>query len=78
MELLGESLCNLRCRCGHEGDFMDFCQTPISGDLPSGQYQYSACHRSWTYRATGPSRIGWSGMVIPPDIRPVELPPVLC
>ncbi|MDB6078806.1 MAG: hypothetical protein JWO82_2553 [Akkermansiaceae bacterium] len=77
MNPLGESLCNIRCRCGHEGDFMDFCRRPVSGDLPPGQYQCPVCHRAWTYRPTGPPHIGWSGLVIPAPVAEVELPPLL-
>lgn len=77
MTTFGPSLCNLRCRCGHEADFDHFCRTPVSGDLPPGHHQCPACRRAWTYRPTGPSSVGWSGLVIPPPVEAVELPPLL-
>jgi len=65
---LGESYCNLICKCGHEADYDEFCRTPIRGELPKGHHQCPRCHRAWTLVTKGKATLGWSGMVLPPDL----------
>jgi len=69
----GPSLCNIECgTCGHSADFETFTGTPISGDLPRGQYQCPKCTAAWRIERHGKAKIGWSGMIIPPDL--VQVP----
>ena len=69
---LGENMFNIRCKCGHVNDFMAFRLTPIGGELPSGHYQCPKCGKAWSIQMEGKARVGWSGMVIPPQNRVVE------
>ena len=71
--LVGPSMCSITCPCGYEGDFLEFRETPVGGELPRDHYQCPTCRRAWAI-VTGPSRIGWSGMVLPGKTRLVEIP----
>ena len=73
---LGPSMMNVKCRCGHEADYMEFRATPISGELPSGHMQCPTCRRAWTVQR-GKPRVGWSGMILPGESQIVELNPTL-
>lgn len=65
---------NIRCKCGHEADYEDFQSTPVSGELPRGEFQCPACRRAWTVKTITPPKIGWSGMVLPGKTAVVEIP----
>lgn len=71
--LVGPSMCSITCPCGYEGDFLEFRETPVGGELPRDHYQCPKCRRAWAVE-TGSSRIGWSGMVLPGKTRLVEIP----
>lgn len=40
----------LKCECGHSADLIEFCRTPIGGELPPGQFQCPGCGRAWRRR----------------------------
>ncbi len=45
--MITDSLCAIRCGCGHEADYMEFVTTPLGLELPPGHYQCRACRRAW-------------------------------
>jgi hypothetical protein len=65
---------NITCKCGHEADFDEFRRTPVTGELPAGEYQCPKCRRAWTLRMVTPCTVGWSGMILPGKSAVVEIP----
>ena len=73
-----ESYVAMTCgRCGYEADFLDFCHTPINGELPRGTHQCPACKRAWSMEKIEPDRRYASGLVIPGKRRAVEIPSIM-
>ncbi len=47
----GPSFLNITCgHCGHTADAAEFMNTPVCGELPSGQFQCPKCKRAWQRR----------------------------
>jgi hypothetical protein len=78
MTTISESYVMLECgKCGHESDFMDFCSTPITGDLPRGTYQCPSCKNAWRMEKFEEGQFLDGGLYIPPGCRPVAVPTIL-
>lgn len=74
---VGESYCNIICPCGHEADISEFCHTPINGPLPKNHFQCPECSHAWSLQTVGTATRGWSGMIIPPDLKTIPTSPFL-
>ncbi len=78
MIAIPESMMLLKCgKCGHEADFFDFCQTPITGELPKGTHQCPVCKRAWRMEKVEEDRHYASGLFIPGKRAAVEIPTIL-
>ena len=64
-------------KCGHEADFFDFCQTPITGDLPKDTHQCPKCKGAWKMEKIEEGRWLDGGLYIPPKRRAVAIPTIL-
>lgn len=78
MITIADSMVSLTCsKCGHTADFLEFCRTPITGELPAGTHQCPACRRAWRMEAITEGRWTSSGLYIPPGRRSVTIPTIL-
>lgn len=68
------SYLSITCRCGHTADFDEFTRTPISGNLPRGQYQCPACHYAWRMSPQDTGTYYESGLYIPPTVKAEAVP----
>lgn len=78
MITIPESYMLLTCaQCGHTDDFMLFCFTPITGELPSGTHQCPACKKAWRMEVVEPGKLFDSGYYIPPKRKAFQIPTIL-
>lgn len=77
MTIIGESYCNLTCRCGHTADLDEFKRTPINGELPADTFQCPACRRAWRMVVVKESRWLEGGLYIPPGRQAQTIPTIL-
>jgi hypothetical protein len=67
MTMICESYITMTCgQCGHQDDFLNFCHTPITGDLPRGTHQCPSCQKAWIMEPQGKGTLHPSGLYIPP------------
>lgn len=78
MITIPDSYALLTCgQCGHTADFMEFCRTQITGELPKGTHQCPACRKAWRMEVVEPGRWVGADYFIPPTRKAVQIPTIL-